>query len=128
MFVLKLNVVEVHQFELRFTDGKTTRYRRAKGYIPAAEDLKAFAGRYGSDEMNVIFRFEPKGNNLQVLIEHSPSRVLEIKPVDRDTFQLSRMFMRFIRDKSGKVVALDYSNPVVTNIKFTRLSDRTSDR
>ena len=34
------------------------------------------------------------------------------------------MTVRFRRDKAGKVVGFDYSNPVVRNIKFTRLSDR----
>jgi hypothetical protein len=46
------------------------------------------------------------------------------RPVDRDTFMLSMMTVRFLRDKDGKVVGYDYSNPVVRNIKFTRLSDR----
>jgi hypothetical protein len=36
--------------------------------------------------------------------------------------------MRFQRDKAGKIVALDYSNPVIRKVKFTRLSDRTSRR
>jgi hypothetical protein len=120
----EVNFLSNDQFELRSTDGKTTRYRRAKGYAPTAEELKAFAGRYESDEIGVVFRLETRGNTLQALIEHSPSRVLEIKPVDRDTFQIARMFMRFVRDKSGKVVALDYSNQVIRNVKFTRLSDR----
>jgi hypothetical protein len=112
------------QFELKYTDGKTIRYRRAKGVAPTTDDLKAFAGRYESTEMAVTFRIELKGGNLQVLIEHSPSRSLELKPVDRDIFQIGRMFFHFVRDKSGKVTALDYSNPVVRNIKFTRLCDQ----
>ena len=32
--------------------------------------------------------------------------------------------MRFHRDKAGKVVSLDFSNPLLRNVKFTRLSDR----
>jgi CubicO group peptidase (beta-lactamase class C family) len=31
-----------------------------------------------------------------------------------------------LRDKAGKVVAFNYSNPLVHNIKFTRMSDLTS--
>ena len=112
------------QFELKSMDGKTTRYRRAQSYAPTADDLKAFAGRYESTEIGTVFQVESKGNSLAVRLEHTPSRSLELKPVDRDTFQISRMFMRFIRDKAGRVVALDYSNPVIRNIKFTRLSDR----
>jgi hypothetical protein len=33
------------------------------------------------------------------------------------------MIIRFRRDQSGKVVGLEYSNPVVRNITFTRLSN-----
>jgi hypothetical protein len=54
----------------------------------------------------------------------APGALPEFMPVARDTFQLGRVILRFRRDKAGKVVALDYSNPVVRNIKFTRLSDR----
>jgi hypothetical protein len=53
----------------------------------------------------------------------SPGASLEFKPVDRDTFQLAGVIVRFRRDKAGQIVAIDYSNPVVRNIKFTRLSD-----
>ena len=112
------------QLELKSMDGKTTRFRRAQPYAPSADDLKAFAGRYESTEIGTVFQVEPKGGGLQLRLEHTPSRSLEFKPVDRDTFQLSRVTVRFIRDKAGKVVALDYSNPVIQNIKFTRLNDR----
>jgi hypothetical protein len=109
-------------------DGKTTRYRRAKGYAPTAEDLKAFAGRYESTEIGTVFQVEPKGDRLAVRLEHTPSKSLELKPVDRDTFQIAGMILRFQRDKAGKIVALDYSNPVIRQVKFLRLSDPTSRR
>jgi hypothetical protein len=32
--------------------------------------------------------------------------------------------VRFRRDMTGKVVGLDFSNPVLRNIKFARLSDQ----
>jgi hypothetical protein len=46
------------------------------------------------------------------------------KPVARDTFQFAGLILRFTRDKAGKVVGLDFSNPVLRKVKFTRLSDR----
>jgi hypothetical protein len=58
----------------------------------------------------------------------SPDKALEFRPVDRDAFQAGRMTVRFHRDPTGKIVAFDYSNPLVRNIRFTRLSDRTSRR
>lgn len=117
----EVNFVSPDQFDLKSTDGKRTRYRRAKPFTPTADDLKAFAGRYQSDEIGIVFRFDTKADALQVLIEHTPSRVLDLKPVDADTFRVGGMTMRFVRDKSGKVAGLDYSNPVLSNIRFTRL-------
>ncbi|MEJ7811875.1 MAG: hypothetical protein WKG32_15795 [Gemmatimonadaceae bacterium] len=35
---------------------------------------------------------------------------------------------RFHRDPTGKVVAFDYSNPVVGDLRFTRVIDRTGRR
>lgn len=51
---------------------------------------------------------------------------LEFAPVDRDTFQRGMLTLRFRRDQTGKVVALDFTNPVLRNIRFTRLSDPTN--
>jgi Domain of unknown function (DUF3471) len=108
------------QFELKSMEGKTIRYRRAQPYAPTADDLKAFEGQYESTEIGAVFQIEPKGDGLLVHLEHTPSRRLELKPVNRDTFQISRVTVRFHRDKSGKVVALDYSNSLIRNVKFTR--------
>jgi CubicO group peptidase (beta-lactamase class C family) len=120
----ELRFLSQNQFEMKSMEGKTTRYRRAQPYAPTADDLKAFAGRYESAEIGTVFLMEPKGDGLLARLEHTPSRSLELKPVDRDTFQISRVTVRFHRDKSGKVVALGYSNPLIRNVKFTRLSDR----
>lgn len=111
--------------ELKSMEGRTTRYRRALPYAPTPDDLKAFAGRYESAEIGTVFQIEPKGDGLQVRLEHTPSRSLELKPVDSDTFQIARMTVRFQRDKDGKVVSLGYSNPLIRNVKFTRLSNRS---
>jgi hypothetical protein len=35
------------------------------------------------------------------------------------------MTVHFRRDKSGKVVGFDYSNPIIRSTKFTRLGDHT---
>jgi hypothetical protein len=111
-----------NQFELKSMEGKITRYRRARLFSPKADELKAFAGRFGSDEIKTAFLIEPNGEGLVLRLEHSPTNSLEFKPVDTDTFQWGRMMLRFQRDKGGKVVALEYSNPLLSKIKFTRLS------
>jgi hypothetical protein len=49
---------------------------------------------------------------------------LEFRPVDRDTFQRGMLTVRFHRDKAGRIVGFDFSNPALRNIKFMRLADR----
>jgi hypothetical protein len=120
----ELHFVSADAFDLKSMEGKTTRYRRAQPYAPTPDDLKAFAGRYASDEIGTVFRIEPAGDGLALRLDHAPARSLELKPVVRDTFQFSRMTVRFVRDPAGKVVALAYSNPVLHNVRFPRRSDR----
>jgi hypothetical protein len=124
----ELNFLSQDQFELRSMEGQTTRYRRAQPFAPAEAELRAFAGRYASDETGSAFRVVPGKDGLMVHLEGSSGKGSEIRPVYRDTFQAGRVTLRFRRDNAGKVVAFDYSNPVVRNIKFTRLGDLTSRR
>jgi CubicO group peptidase (beta-lactamase class C family) len=133
LFFMSQDEFELHflsqdQFDLKSMEGKTTRYRRAQPYSPTAADLQAFAGRYESDEIGSVFQVAPGKDGLVMRFDLSPDKALEFRPVDRDAFQFSRVTMRFLRDKDGKVVAFDYSNPLVRNIRFTRVIDRTSRR
>jgi CubicO group peptidase (beta-lactamase class C family) len=124
----ELHFVSPDQIELKSMEGKTTRYRRAQPYAPTADDLKAFAGRYANDETRAVFEIEPGKASLIVRVSWNDSQTFDFRPVDRDTFQLGGMIVRFRRDPAGKVVGLDYSNPVVRNIEFTRMSDRPGGR
>ena len=120
----ELNFLSPGEFELKSMEGKTTRYARARPFAPTAADLQAFAGRYQSDEAGAFFDMTPGKDGLKGRANDAPAALPEFKPVAPDTFQLGGVILRFRRDKAGTVVALDYSNPVVRNIKFTRLGDR----
>jgi CubicO group peptidase (beta-lactamase class C family) len=124
----ELNFRSQDQFELKSMEGQTMRYRRAQPYSPTAADLQTFAGRYESDEIGSVIQMAPGKEGLVMRFDLSPDKALEFRPVDRDAFQAGRMTVRFHRDPTGKIVAFDYSNPLVRNIRFTRLSDRTSRR
>ncbi|HWL93034.1 MAG TPA: hypothetical protein VNT79_05835, partial [Phycisphaerae bacterium] len=63
---------------------------------------------------------EPGDDGLAMSLEHMPGRRLEFKPATLDTFQFSRMTIRFNRDKAGKVNAFELSNPMLRNLKFKR--------
>jgi len=122
----ELQFLSADQFEIKTKEGVRTRYRRAQTNAPAPADLQAFAGRYRSDEIGAFFDIAPGKDGLTVRANDAAGG--EFKPVDRDTFQLAGVILRFRRDKAGKIVAVDYSNPVVRNIQFTRLSDRPNGR
>ncbi len=114
--------------ELKSIEGHTTRYRRAQPWAPTAADLAAFAGRYESDELRAVFQMTPGKGGLMIRYNDSPGEGFEFRPVDRETFQRGMVTMRFHREKAGRVVALDFSNPVLRKIRFTRVSDGTSGR
>lgn len=118
----ELHFVSPDLIELQSMEGTTTRYRRAQPYAPSADDLNAVAGRYANDETRAVFEIAPGKGGLMVRVSWNDSQAFEFRPVDRDTFQFAGMNVRFRRDTAGKIVALDYSNPVVRNIEFTRLS------
>ena len=118
----ELHFLTQNQFELKSMEGQTTRYARAQPDAPNSADLEAFAGRYANDETGSAFNVVPGKDGLVFHLEGSLGKGSEVRPVDRDTFQISRVTVRFLRDKDGKVVGYDYSNPVVRNIKFTRTS------
>jgi hypothetical protein len=122
----ELHFLSNDQFELTSMEGATTRYRRAQPYAPSAEDLKAFAARYESHELHAELRIEPAARGLTVHLNDRPA--IEFAPVDRDTFQRGMQTLRFRRDATGRVVAFDFTNPVLRNVTFTRVGEGASGR
>jgi len=124
----ELTFLSPDRFELTTKEGETTRYRRARPYTPTDADLKSFAGRYESDELRAVLQVTPGKGSLSTRLNESPTQVLELSPVDPDTFQRGMQTVRFRRDQAGKVIALDLINPALRTIRFTRLSDGASRR
>ena len=116
----ELHFLSNDQFDLTSMEGATTRYRRAQPYAPAADDLKAFAGRYESGELSAFLDMTPGRQGLSVRLNDARQMGLEFRPVDRDTFQFANFTMRFVRDDAGKVIAMDFHSPVFRNVRFTR--------
>ncbi|WP_205503124.1 serine hydrolase domain-containing protein [Rufibacter psychrotolerans] len=116
------------QLELKSMEGQTTLYRRVQPYTPTASDLQALQGRYVSDELGAFFDLSTSKEGLKGRANDAPGPGFTFTPINRDTYQLAGVTVRFVRDKAGKVVALDYSNPVVRHLRFTRLNDPISRR
>jgi hypothetical protein len=75
-----------------------------------------------------VFQIEAGEGGLLLRLAHAPARAVGFRPVAPDVFQVGLVTVRFHRDETGNVVALGYSNPVLREVRFTRLSDRASPR
>lgn len=117
----ELHFVTEDEVDLRVAEGETTRYRRARPFTPGEAELNAFAGVYWSDELGATLEMVPREGKLVMRVASSPEQSVEITPADHDTFMMSRMIFRFVRDGSGAVIGFDYSNPVVRNVRFSRV-------
>lgn len=120
----ELHFLSNDQIELKSMEGQTTRHRRARPWAPTAADLAALAGRYESDELRAVLEMTPTKDALMGRLHESAAQSIEFRPVDRDTFHRGMFSIRFRRDTTGKVVGLDFSNPALRNIVFTRPGDR----
>ena len=76
------------------------------------------AGRYQSGELLATFEAIPTKDGLNV--RANEANTIEFKPAEKDTFQIGQSLLRFRRDAAGKVVGLEYSNPLLRGVKFTR--------
>ena len=116
-------------FRLRFTgpdaleivsmEGEVTGYRRAEPWTPTAAELETLAGSYESADLSTTFDIVAAGEGLRARLNRGP-QVVTLTPVTRDLFQVSRMFFRFLRDDAGRVVGIEYSNPLLRGIRFQR--------
>lgn len=120
----ELQFLSADRFEIKTKEGETTKYRRAVSFVPTAAELNAFAGQYESSEMGAVMEMVPEKGGLVMRFYRNPAKAVQLRPVDPDTFMVGGMTVRFLRDKNGKVTGYDYSNPVIRNIKYTRLGDR----
>ena len=118
----ELQFLSPDQIEIKTKDGIVTRYRRAQAWTPKPDDLKALAGHYRSDELMGYFDATPAKDGLA--IRANDANTVKFKAVERDAFQLGGSLIRFTRDKAGKVVGLEYTNPLVRKVKYTRAADR----
>ncbi|NNF57720.1 MAG: hypothetical protein HKN04_05715 [Rhodothermaceae bacterium] len=122
----ELHFLSQDAFNLISMEGESTPYRRAQPYAPTAADLEDFGGHWESDELRSVLEMAPRDDGLAIRL--NDSRPFDFAPIAPDTFQRGRMTIRFRRDEDGKVVVLDYSNPMLRNVTFTRRSDGTRRR
>jgi CubicO group peptidase (beta-lactamase class C family) len=106
--------------QMRTTDefGTVDAYERVEPARPPADQLKEFAGRYVSDEIETTLNVVVEGDRL--VIRRHPDSTVALTPVYADGFSSALGWVIFRRDASDHIVALSVSQERVWDLRFTR--------
>jgi CubicO group peptidase (beta-lactamase class C family) len=105
---------------IRLTDefGTVTEYERVDPAKPSIDRLKAYVGRYVSDEIETTFTVELGGE--QLVIRRRPDATIALSPAYADAFSSPLGWITFQRDSSKRIVALTASQDRVWALTFAR--------
>jgi hypothetical protein len=85
-------------------------------------DLAAITGRYGSDEIGVVFGLKASGDTL--LLERRKFAPARLTALMRDTYTVTSGYLplviRAVRDKTGRVTAITVGSGRVRRMEFKR--------
>jgi hypothetical protein len=97
-------------------------WERVEQFTPA--NLSAFAGVYASDEAETALRVVLENGNL--VIHRRPDASFTLKPTYADAFDSPLGSVHFLRDATGKIVALSLAGSRVWDLRFTRQNSDTA--
>ena len=92
----------------------------AAAYTPTPADLSAYAGRYYSDEAEVVYEVTVDGDT--VAVKRRPDTVARLRPVARDEFDSPAGRLKFIRDTAGRVNEISLRGSRVFDLRFRRIT------
>jgi len=85
---------------------------------PDLEALKAFAGRYVSDEIETTMDVSLQGDRL--VIRRRPDFVAPLTPVWSNGFSSPLGWVIFARDASGQVISMSINQDRAWDVRFAR--------
>ena len=100
-------------------DGDTILFVPVEVHAPKADELRAFAGTYTSEEAATTVTIVQQGDKL--LLRQRPALTLELRPAYRDVFELpTGDVVRFIRDETGTVKEMSLFLGRVRDLRFKK--------
>jgi CubicO group peptidase (beta-lactamase class C family) len=91
-------------------------WERVEAWTPA--DLSEFAGVYASEEAETVLRVVLENGKL--VIHRRPDASFTLEPTYADAFTSPLGSVHFLRDATGKIVALSLAGSRVWDLRFTR--------
>ena len=115
--------VTADRYTVEFTDefGTVDRFDRVEPVTPSADQLKEFAGRYVSDEIETVLGVAVEGDRL--VVKRRPDATMPLTPVYADAFTGPLGWVRFHRSAAGRIEALSVSQDRVWDLRFTRRAE-----
>jgi hypothetical protein len=101
--------------------GTVTQLERVEPVTPTVDALKAFTGRYVSDEAEATFDVAVDGERL--VVRRRPGLVTPLTPVCADAFTGALGWVMFRRDAAARVVGLSLGSERLWDLCFTRQPD-----
>lgn len=91
------------------------------GWSPTSQELRAFAGRYFSPELETVYTLAVEGDSL--VARHRRHDDFELTAREPDVFEGAGFFgtARFARDAAGRVTGMRVSNGRVRDLLFERV-------
>jgi CubicO group peptidase (beta-lactamase class C family) len=111
--------------QVRQTDefGTVDVYDKVEPVKPSVEQLKAYEGRYVSEEIETTLTLRVEDNRL--VIRRRPDLVSRLTPVYADAFT-GLGWVIFSRDASGRIVGLGVNQDRVWNLRFTKVPESSN--
>ncbi|WP_288459297.1 serine hydrolase domain-containing protein [uncultured Sphingomonas sp.] len=114
-------VVSADRIELTGRDGNIAVYLRTPPVSAGSVVATDYVGTYASDEVGATYGITARpGGGLTWTIRERPDDVRALAPVYRDAFQGDDGLVRFVRDGTGRVIALTVSIERARNVRFER--------
>jgi CubicO group peptidase (beta-lactamase class C family) len=98
---------------------QTGTFERLEPFRPSPAQLRAYAGVYASDELNVEWTIAEQGATLVIRRPGSADTVIE--PLATDMFTTIGDFMKFSRDASGTTTGFTLVSHGVRSLRFERV-------
>ncbi len=98
--------------------GTPRTYASVPSFSPTAEELKAYAGDYESDEIEMIYRM--RFENGRLMVARSKWKTSALEPTVTDRFMGFGGLYRFVRDDTGAVSGLEIDTGRVVRLRFRR--------
>ena len=106
---------------LRAYDGSTLSgtFERVEAVTPTLAQLRAYAGRYASDELDVVWTIEVHDSAL--VIKRIGNADTVIQPLAADMFTTIGDYMRFTRDARGSITGFTLVSGGARGLRFERV-------